>query len=245
MKFNKKEIKIIAIFIAVWGLFFIGSGIVMKNNKKITKKTNYRLIVKKSKKSQAQAKKIEVILKDIEIEINNPISVNVRDYLVDGDKIDEKIIKQLELDTSLVNISQAGTYTYIVKYNKKKYQAKIKVKEKELPDMTFTLKEITLYIGDAIPKDKKEFINEQLPDEIYEKITMEIPSIDTSVQNDYKYYAIYKNTRYDGIIRIREKGVKEITKNKCPDDATLEEDENICKCNDSEKTFDMESKTCK
>ena len=244
MKFNKKEIKILAIFIAVWGLFFIGSGIVMKSNKKITKKTNYKLVVKKSKKSQAQAKKIEVILKDIEIEINNPISVNVKDYLVDGDKIDDKIIKQLELDTSLVNISQAGTYTYTIKYNKKKYQGKIKVKEKELPDMTFTLKEITLYIGEAIPKDKKAFINEQLPDEIYEKITMEIPTIDTSVQNDYKYYAIYKNTRYDGIIRIREKGIIEITKTTCPDDSTLDENENTCKCNDTKKTYDTESKTC-
>ena len=102
MKFNKKEIKILAIFIAVWGLFFIGSGIVMKNNKKITKKTNYRLIVKKSKKSQAQAKKIEVILKDIEIEINNPISVNVKDYLVDGDKIDDKIITCDDIDTLVI-----------------------------------------------------------------------------------------------------------------------------------------------
>ena len=45
----------------------------------------------------------------------------VKDYLVDGDQVDEKIIKQLELDTSLVNITQAGTYTYTIKYNKKNY----------------------------------------------------------------------------------------------------------------------------
>ena len=121
MKLNKKEIKILAIFIAVWGTFFIGSGLVMKSNKKIIKKVNYKLDVKKHTQSHTQAKKIEIVLKDIEIEINNPISVNVKDYLVDGDQVDEKIIKQLELDTSLVNITQAGTYTYTIKYNKNKY----------------------------------------------------------------------------------------------------------------------------
>ena len=245
MKLNKKEIKILAIFIAVWGTFFVGSGLVMKSNKKIIKKVNYKLDVKKHTQSHTQAKKIEIVLKDIEIEINNPISVNVKDYLVDGDQVDEKIIKQLELDTSLVNITQAGTYTYTIKYNKKKYQGKIKVKEKELPDMTLTLKEITLYVGEAIPTDKKAFINEKLPDEIYDKVTIEIPQIDTSIQNDYKYYAIYKNTRYEGTIKIREKGVTGISKSKCPDDATFNEATNTCKCNNSEKTYDTESKSCK
>lgn len=245
MKLNKKEIKILAIFIAVWGIFFIGSGFIMKSNKKITYKNNYKLIIKKNEKSQTQTKKIEIVLKDIEIEINNPISVNVKDYLVDGDKVDEKIIKQLELDTSLVNISQSGIYIYTIKYNKKKYQAKITVKEKELPDMTFTLKEISLYIGEAIPTDKKSFINEKLPDEIYDKISLEIPTIDTSFQNDYKYYAIYKNTRYEGTIKIREKGVKEILKTNCSDDAKLDEESNTCICLDSTKIYDNETKECK
>ena len=92
MKLNKKEIKILAIFIAVWGTFFIGSGLVMKSNKKIIKKVNYKLDVKKHTQSHTQAKKIEIVLKDIEIEINNPISVNVKDYLVDGDQVDAESI---------------------------------------------------------------------------------------------------------------------------------------------------------
>ena len=121
LKLNKREIKILTVVIAVWGVFLVISGITMNLNKKTVNKVNYRLDVSNKKIASAQAKKIEIILKDVEVEINNPISVNVKDYLKDGDKIDEKIIKQLELDTSLVNISQAGTYTYIVKYNKKKY----------------------------------------------------------------------------------------------------------------------------
>lgn len=243
MKLNQKEIKTLAIFIAVWGLFFAGSGLIMQKNKKITKQINYKLDVKTKKSSQTQAKKIEIELKDIEIEINNPISVNVKDYLVDGDKIDEKIIKQLELDTSLVNITQKGSYTYTIKYNKKKYQGTIKVKEKELPDMTFTLKEISLYIGESIPTDKKAFINETLPEEIYENITLEIPTIDTSTQNDYKYYAIYKNTRYEGTIKIREKVTYSIVR-KCPEESKYDESSDLCICKDTSKTYYKDTNTC-
>ena len=245
MKLNRKETKVIIIFITIWGLFFTGSGLIMNNSKKIITNINYKLDVKTKKSSQTQAKKIEIELKDIEIEINTPISVNIKDYLVDGENVDENIIKQLELDTSLVNITQAGTYTYTIKYNKKKYQGTVKVKEKELPDMSISLKEISLYVGEAIPTDKKFFINESLPEEVYNNIKLEIPEIDTSLQNDYKYYAVYKNTRYEGTIKIRDKGINEIVKNKCPEETEYDENTNTCTCKDKEKKYDSELKICK
>lgn len=245
MKLNRKEMKVIIIFITIWGLFFTGSGLIMNNSKKIITNVNYKLDVKTKKSSQTQTKKIEIELKDIEIEINTPISVNIKDYLVDGENVDENIIKQLELDTSLVNITQAGSYTYTIKYNKKKYQGTVKVKEKELPDMSISLKEISLFVGEAIPTDKKFFINESLPEEVYNNIKLEIPEIDTSLQNDYKYYAVYKNTRYEGTIKIRDKGINEITKNKCPEETEYDENTNTCTCKDKEKKYDSELKICK
>lgn len=205
MKLNSKETKILSTVIAIWGIVFISSGIVMNNSKKTETVIKYKLDVSTQKISEAQAKKKEIILKELETEINTPISVNIKDYLVDADKMDESIIKKLELDTSLVNINQAGTYKYTVKYNKKKYQGTIKVKEKELPDMTFTLKNITLDIGDAIPADKREYINETISDEVYQNITLDISQVKNSIQNDYKYYIIYKNTRYEGTISVRNK----------------------------------------
>ena len=114
MKLNVKEIKILSVVIAVWGIFFVGSGIIMTNSKKTITKVNYRLDVSTNKLSEAQAKKNEIVLKEIEVEINNPISVNIEDYIEDYDKISNKITSQLQLDTSLVNTSQAGTYTYTV-----------------------------------------------------------------------------------------------------------------------------------
>ena len=69
-----------------------------------------------------QAKKNEIKLKDIVLEINNPISVNVVDYLENADQISQNVLSQLVLDTSLVNINQAGSYQYSIKYNKKRYE---------------------------------------------------------------------------------------------------------------------------
>ena len=71
--------------------------------------------------------------------------------------------------------------------------------------MTFTLKNITLDIGDAIPADKREYINETISDEVYQNITLDISQVKNSIQNDYKYYIIYKNTRYEGTISVRNK----------------------------------------
>lgn len=242
MILNNKEIKILSIFIAIWGIVLIGSGSAMSMSKKTITKTNYKLDIYKS---QAQAKKNDITLKEIEIEIDNPISVNVKDYLVDADKMDEKIIKQLELDTSLVNISQAGTYQYTIKYKKKKYQGTVKVKEKELPDMKFTLKNIPLYIGEAIPTDKRLYINETIPDEVYQNIVLDISQVNNSVQNDYPYYIIYKNTKYEGKISVREKIILPIGTNQeeCPSDAEYSSTQNTCICKDS-KTYNKTSKKC-
>ena len=132
MKLNSKETKILSAVIAIWGIVFISSGIVMNNSKKTETVIKYKLDVSTQKISEAQAKKKEIILKELETEINTPISVNIKDYLVDADKMDESIIKKLELDTSLVNINQAGTYKYTVKYNKKKVSRNNQSKRKRI-----------------------------------------------------------------------------------------------------------------
>ena len=86
----------------------------------------YTLNVEEKRISQAQAKTNEIKLKDIEIEINNPISMNIEDYLENINNIEMSVLKLLKLDTSLVNITQAGTYQYTITYNKKKYIGVIK-----------------------------------------------------------------------------------------------------------------------
>ena len=250
MKLNIKEVKILSVFIAIWGIFLIGNGIIMSGkDKKTVTKVKYSLNVSEKKISQTQAKKNEIILKDFTIEVNNPISVNVKDYLVDADKLNTEMLEKLELDTSDVNITQAGTYNYTVKYNKKKYQGQIVIKEKELPDMTFNLKTISLVVGDSISTDPRTYVKETLSDEVYQNITLDLSQVNTQEQNDYKYYIIYKNTKYEGTISIRAKqpsvilpgnsGVQTIT---CPSDAEVKN--NNCVCKDANKQYDQISKSC-
>ena len=169
MRFNQKEIKILASTIAVWGIFFIGSGSIMNKQVKPIVHTKYTLDIKEKKIAEAQAKTNEIKLKNITLELNTPLSVDIKDYLENIDNLDETTIKALKLDTSLININEAGTYQYTITYKKKKYLGTVIIKEKELPNITLTLKEITINTGDSLPSvdntnDLKYYINETIPE---------------------------------------------------------------------------------
>lgn len=213
MKFNNKEKRILSIIIASWGIFLIGSGLVMNNSIKPIIKTNYSLKISKKKIAQAQAKTNEIKLKDITIEINTPLSVDVKDYLDDIQNIKDETIKLLKLDTSLVNINQSGTYQYTVTYKKKKYVGNITVKEKELPNVKFTLKNLTLTTGDSISTNPRSYINEEISDEVINNLTLDLSEINNQEQGNYNYYITYKGTKYQGNIYIRDPGPIIITKN--------------------------------
>lgn len=260
-RINNKEIKIMAITLAVWGGFLLTSGLVMKNKSKPIVETKLSLNIEKRKIAETQAKTNEIKIKDIEIEVNNPISVNVKDYLLEVENLSEETLRALRLDTSLVNINEAGTYQYKITYKKKTYIGNVYVKEKKLPEVTFTLKTIKLKTNDAISSNPRTFINEAISDEVYNNITLDISKVDTSVQGDYVYYIIYNNITYQGNVEVRDPGPTVITPNKdddekekegedtekpkitCPDDA--KESNGTCVCNNLFKTYDSETKTCK
>ena len=245
MKLNKKQSCILSSTLTVISLFMIGSGVVMENNSKPIIHTKYTVNVEKKKIAEAQAKTDEIKLKDLEIEINNPISVNIKDYLENVDKLKETTIKALKLDTSLVNINQAGSYKYTITYGKKKYIGTIKVKEKELPNVTLTLKNIKLKTKEALSSNPRTFIEGEITDEVYNNLTLDISKVDTENQGDYTYYITYKGVTYQGKVEVRDPGPTIIapeTTTTCPDDAKLEN--NTCKCNDSNKEYNKDEKKC-
>ena len=259
-KFNNREIKIMSITLAVWGLFLLTSGLIMKSKTKPIIETKYSLNIQKRKIAETQAKTNEIKIKDIEIEINNPISANVKDYLLEVENLSEDTLKALRLDTSLVNINEAGTYQYKIYYKKKTYIGNVIVKEKKLPEVTFTLKTIKLKTKDAISSNPRSFINETISDDVYNNITLDISKVDTSTQGDYVYYIIYNGITYQGNVEVRDPGPTIITPNKddkeenkdnnsetttitCPEDA--KEENGTCICNNLFKTYDAETKTCK
>lgn len=245
MKMTKKQTRILSSTFAVIGIFMIGSGLVLKTQTKPIVHTKYKVSVEKKKIAETQAKTDEIKVKNIEIEINNPISINIKDYLEDTEKIKESTIKALKLDTSLVNINQAGTYKYTITYGKKKYIGNITIKEKELPVVTLTLKNIKLKTKESLSSNPRTFIEGEITDEVYNNLTLDISKVDTQNQGDYTYYIIYKGVTYQGKVEVRDPGPTIIapeTTTTCPNDAKL--DGSTCKCNDSNKEYNKDEKKC-
>ncbi len=242
MDFNKKEIRILSITLTSISIIFIGTGLIMSFQKpKI--KTTYSLSIENRKIAESQAKTNEIKIKDLEIEINHPISMDVKDYLNDIENISNDTLKSLKLDTSLVNINQAGTYKYTITYKKKKYIGTIKIKEKELPNMTLTLKEITLKRGESLSSNPRTFIKEEIPEEVFNNLTLDISNVKPAVSGTYDYYIIYKGITYQGKIIITEPGPTIITpKDQCPKDTKM--DNGKCTCTDINKIYDDKTKTC-
>ncbi len=245
MELNNKQKRILSITLACWGVFLSLSGVIMTTQKKQVFHTKYNVIVAKNKIAQAQAKNNEIKLKNIEIEINNPISVYVKDYLEDIDNLTEETLRSLKLDTSLVNINEAGEYQYTITYKKKKHIGTVKVKEKELPNFAFTLKEINLTVGDSLSSNPRSFINEEIPDEVYNNLTLDISGVNTNEPGKYTYYITYKGVISQGDVNITEKptGPKIITPGACGNDA--KSDGNVCVCIETNKVFDEATKECK
>jgi len=245
MKLTKKQTRIFSTTLTVFSVFMIGSGLVLNTKTQPIIRTKYTVSVEKKKIAEAQAKTDEIKVKNLEIEINNPISVNIKDYLDSVEKLKDSTIKQLKLDTSLVNINQAGTYKYTITYGKKKYIGEIKVKEKELPNVTLTLKSIKLKTKESLSSNPRTFIEGEISDEVYNNLTLDISKVDTQNQGDYTYHIIYKGVTYQGKVEVRDPGPTIIapeTTTTCPDDAKL--DGSTCKCNDENKEYDKDEKKC-
>ena len=246
MKLEKKQIRTLSITLATFGVLLIISSLIMNAQVKPIIETKYTVNVSSKRIEQAQAKTNEIKLKKIEVEINNPISVDIKDYLEDVDKISDETLKALKLDTSLVNIKEAGNYQYTIKYKKKKYLGTIIVKEKELPNVTITLKTIKLKTKEALSSNPRTFIEGDIPDEVYNNLTLDISKVDTQNQGDYTYLITYKGVTYQGKVEVRDPGPTIITPStttECPKDAKLEN--NTCKCNDSSLEYDSKDNKCK
>lgn len=201
-KLSQKQKYIIITATAIWGVIFIGSGITMTFMD--TPVTETKTELKITQKRVANMKSNEIRLKNMEQEINQPLSVNIKDYLENVDDIDETIINKLQLDTSMVNVNQAGNYTYTVKYNKKTFNGTFTIKEKPLPDMVLTLKNLNLEVGTALSTDIQTYITETLTDEVKQNVKLNLTNVNTAQAGNYQYTVTYNGRLYTGTITIFE-----------------------------------------
>ena len=247
MKLNSRELQIFSIVIAIWGIFLVTSGTIMSQDKKTIVKKTYSIDVSTQQISQIQAKKNEIIVKDITIEAGNPISSNVRDYLENPDQISDTMLAQLSkgLYTSSVNINQAGTYTYSITYKKKTYQAKITVTNKVLPKVTITLREKNMPTTGTISRNVRDYIYENVSDEVVKNMILDLKEViaHQNIPGKYKYSIIYNDTTYYGDFIIREPVEVSTTTIVCPTGSTQDPNNNTCICQTG--TYNPETKECK
>lgn len=246
MKLNSKELQILSIVIAVWGIFFVTSGTVMSQDKKVVTKKTYSIDVSTKQISQVQAKKNEVILKDLKIQEGTPISTNVKDYLENPEQISDTMLTLLSkgLDTSSVNVNQPGNYTYTITYKKKTYQAKITVEAKVLPKVTITLREKNIPTTGTISRNVRDYIYETIPDEVVNNMILDLKEViaHQKIPGRYKYSIIYNDTTYYGDFIIHEPVEVSVTTIVCPADSTQDPNNNTCICQTG--TYNPETKTC-
>lgn len=197
-----KQRTIIIVTLMIWSVIFIGSGISMQMMDKPKTKTKTELKI--TQKRVANMKSNEILLKSMEQEINQPLSMNIKDYLENVDDIENTVLNELKLDTSMVNTNQAGTYTYTVTYQKKTFNGTFEIKEKPLPDMVLTLKSLNLELGSALSTDIQTYITETLTDEVKNNVKLDLTNVNTAQAGNYQYTVTYNGRLYTGNITIYE-----------------------------------------
>lgn len=216
-----KTRKIVVSTIALLGILSTSSGIIMPMVIKFEPENKIKFTI--TQKRVAKAKTNEIKLKDMESEINTPISVDIKDYLVYD--LESKILKQLKLDTSAVNVTAAGSYTYTITYKKKTYNGTYVIKEKPLPTIDkMTLKSLKLTKGANLSTDITTYIVETVPEEAKIAMKLDLSEVNVNAAGTYQYTITYNGKFYTGNIEIYE---PQVTLPAPPKDDKKEEDSTV------------------
>lgn len=209
---NNKLNHIMVSTFTILGTLCIISGVLMPNMVKFEKSKVGKLEVNQVRISNF--KNNEIKLKDVEIEVNNILDIDVRNYLSNPDDIEDSIIKRLKLDTSNVKINEVGSYNYTVTYNKKIYNGVVNVKAKPLPNVeSMTLKSLSFEINSKLSTDIRLYVQESLSDEIYKAIKLDLSNVDVTRAGVYLYSVSYNGKFYTNTITIYEPKANIILKN--------------------------------
>lgn len=185
----------------ILGILSIASGIMYSSlQKKASKKTILVVVEQKQIQKEIDA---NIKLKNLTIEINTPLSIKIVDYLESA--VSDEVLANLKLDTSSVDVTKVGTYSYTVTYKKKVYKALITVKE--TPKSTeslqsITLKTLNIKVGTIPPTDISNYIIEPLTDEVKSTIIIDLSNVNVNKPGSYQYTIKYNNSIYTGTITV-------------------------------------------
>ena len=248
MKLSTRDLKVLSRVIAIWAIALICVGKTIQKNDNVIVRKTYTVKITTNQKATAQQKSVELVLKKLELELNTLLSTNAKDYIENPEILSTLQLKQLSdtLDTSEVNIGQPGVYPYSITYKKKKITSTIRIKEKEIPNVTFTLKAKIMPITGTISKNKKDYIYETLDEEVYKNMILDLREVEEheNIPGKYKYSITYKDTVYYGDYEIVEDVITSRIDISCPTDASYDTVNKTCICNDANMTYSEETKLC-
>lgn len=199
---DNKGLRVLLLSLTFSGLLSTTSGIIL--NSMDIKPTKNKINVKVVEKQVSRLKTNIPVLKDVEVEVNEPISVDVKEYINNLDDIDHSVLREFKLDTSLVNLTQPGKYQYTISYDNKKYNGNVIVKEKEDKTIKLQIKSLKFKLNEQIPTDVTKYIDTTLSPEMLEKVKLDISKVNNKVAGDYQYTITYENQLYTGIVNIYE-----------------------------------------
>lgn len=199
---DNKGLRVLLLSLTFSGLLSTTSGIIL--NSMDIKPTKNKIKVKVVEKQVSRIKTNVPVLKDIEVIVNEPISVDVKEYISNLDDIDHSVLRDFKLDTSLVNLTQAGKYTYTISYDGKKYNGNVIVKEKEDLAVKLQIKSLKFKLNEEIPTDVTKYVDTELTPEMLQNIKLDISKVNNKLAGDYQYTITYENQLYTGIINIYE-----------------------------------------
>ena len=185
----------------ILGILSIASGIMYSSlQKKASKKTILVVVEQKQIQKEIDA---NIKLKNLTIEINTPLSIKIVDYLESA--VSDEVLANLKLDTSSVDVTKVGTYSYTVTYKQKVYKSLITVKE--TPKSTeslqsITLKTLNIKVGTIPPTDISNYIIEPLTDEVKSTMIIDLSNVNVNKPGSYQYTIKYNNSIYTGTITV-------------------------------------------
>lgn len=203
-RMNKKVRLITVSTIAALGIFCIATGVMCAMNNKT--ETNKTVLVVVQKKQISNESEPVITLKNLEVPVNTPLSIKIIDYLESA--VTDEVLANLQLDTSTVNVTESGTYSYTISYQDKVYTGTITVVEDQtqataaLP--TITLKTLNIKVGTVLTNDIANYIVETIPDEAKALMTLDISQVNVNIAATYQYSITYNNSIYTGTITVTE-----------------------------------------
>lgn len=205
---------ILTTFLAITGAGMLGSGLYLqfmrapevKSKNKINTMVNNDIPIEED---------LKITLKELKLSLNQALSMDIQNYI--EEPVENSILQRLTLDTSKVDMSKVGTYTYFITYQDKIFEGMIIVEEntelamnepieETLPETNkkITLKNISLKLGDEISKDVSYYVNETLTETEKQQMTLDISSVTSNKAGSYQYSITYNGMFYTGSIAIVE-----------------------------------------